>query len=337
MQSIGKILMTQASSVTNKNYKVAALAGGVGGAKLAHGLSALLPADRLTIIVNTGDDMDYMGLKICADVDTVLYTLSGKGNPHTGWGLAGDSFVCLHTLQELGAETWFNIGDKDFATHITRTAGLKQGKTLTQVTADLAHSLGIFHPILPMSNAPYPTLLETDQGLLDFQTYFVRLQCQPAIRHISWNHGQPGTATPEVLAALQAADCIIFCPSNPFVSLDPILSLPGVRELVSSRYCMALSPIINGKTVKGPAAKMFTEMGYVPSAATVAGYYRDLINHFFLDETDRQEVPAVEQLGMRCSAIPSFMPGLPERIRTARLMLDEFEKPFESQPRGDQL
>jgi LPPG:FO 2-phospho-L-lactate transferase len=310
---------------TVHKLKYAALAGGVGGAKLAHGLAALLPPSQLTIIVNTGDDMEYLGLKICADIDTVLYTLSERANPATGWGIKEDSFTCLRALKELGEEAWFNLGDKDFATHLIRSNLLQQGKTLTEATLELAHRMGIRHNILPMCDAPYPTILETDQGTLDFQTYFVRLQCKPKIRRIFWNHGQPGQASPQVIQTLQEADCIIFCPSNPFVSIDPILSLSGIRELISSRFCMALSPIIQGNAVKGPAAKMFQEMGYQPSASTVAAYYRDLISLFFLDETDQKEIDAVEKLGLRCLAIPSLMPSLPERKRTAKQMLETYE------------
>jgi LPPG:FO 2-phospho-L-lactate transferase len=313
--------MKKYSPSERKSLRVAALAGGVGGAKLAQGLAALLPPEDLTIIVNTGDDMEFLGLKICPDVDTVLYTLSERANPSTGWGVKEDSFACLSALKSLGEEGWFKLGDQDLATHLLRTQGLREGKTLTQVIGDLARRMGISHTILPMCDAPYPTLLETDAGVLDFQTYFVQQQCSPVVKRIYWNHEKPGEASPQVMQTLQEADCVIFCPSNPFVSIDPILSLTGVRELLKTRFCAALSPIIQGKAVKGPAAKMFQELGFQPSASAVAATYQDLLDVFFLDVLDEAELPAVQSLGMDCLAIPSLMPTLTERTQTADLML----------------
>jgi LPPG:FO 2-phospho-L-lactate transferase len=305
-------------------FKYVALAGGVGGAKLAHGLAALLPPEQLSIIVNTGDDMRYMGLQICPDMDTVLYTLSGQANTQTGWGVAEDTFHCLDGLGSLKEEPWFRLGDKDMATHLLRTELLDKGLTLTQVTAELAQRMGIAHTILPMSDAPYPTQLETDRGVLDFQVYFVKEHFQPVIQKIFWNGGKPGAATPQVMQALEKADCVILCPSNPFVSIDPILSLTGVRALLRERFCMGLSPIIQGQALKGPAAKMFAELGVEPSAFAVADYFQDILSLFFIDETDINEVEKIAALGMEVRAIPSIMPTLLERKHTASLMLAPF-------------
>ncbi|MBI9050875.1 MAG: 2-phospho-L-lactate transferase [Anaerolineaceae bacterium] len=313
-------------SADQLNY--VALAGGVGGAKLAHGLAALLPPEQLTIVVNTGDDMQYMGLQVCPDVDTVLYTLSGWANTQSGWGVAGDTFNNLGALAALDVDHWFRIGDKDLATHMLRTLLLESGLTLTQVTAELARRMGIAHPILPMSDAPYPTLLETNQGVLDFQVYFVKNHCEPVIKRIFWNDGKEGQASPQVMLALNEADCVILCPSNPFVSIDPILSLKGVRDLLRERFCMALSPIIQGKALKGPAAKMFSELGVVPSAHAVADYYKDFVSLFFVDELDQAEMAAIAELDMAVEAIPSIMPTLKERKQTASLMLDSFFQHF---------
>jgi LPPG:FO 2-phospho-L-lactate transferase len=329
--------MKQVLDAEQRPFRFAALAGGVGGAKLAQGLAALLPPENLTIIVNTGDDMAYLGLKICPDMDTVLYTLSGRANPSTGWGVKEDTFACLAALTSLGEESWFKLGDQDLATHLLRTQGLREGKTLTQVSGDLARRMGIIHPVLPMCDAPYPTLLETDAGVLDFQTYFVQQQCKPVVKRIYWNYKKPGEASAQVMRTLQEADCVIICPSNPFVSIDPILSLTGVRELLKTRFCAALSPIIQGKAVKGPAAKMFQELGFTPSATAVAAYYQDLLSVFFLDEQDKAELPAIKQLGMDCTAIPSLMPTLIERKHTADLMIQYVKRLLLSKPLGEKI
>ena len=288
------------------------------------GLAALLPPEQLTIIVNTGDDMRYMGLQICPDVDTVLYTLSGRANTQTGWGVAGDTFSCLDGLGSLKEEPWFRIGDKDIATHLLRTDLLDKGLTLTQATAELAMRMGIKHTILPMSDTPYPTQLETDKGILDFQVYFVKEHFEPVIKRIFWNGGKPGEASPAVMQALDEADCVILCPSNPFVSIDPVLSLPGVRELLRDRFCMGLSPIIQGQALKGPAAKMFAELGMESSAHAVADYFQDILSLFFIDETDINEVDRIAASGMEVRAIPSIMPTITERKHTAGLMLAAF-------------
>jgi LPPG:FO 2-phospho-L-lactate transferase len=313
-------LVTPPASI--KQLRVAALAGGVGGAKLAHGLATLLPPENLSIIVNTGDDFEHLGLKICPDLDTVLYTLAGRSNPTTGWGLTGDTFNVLDALGCFDAPTWFRLGDCDLATHLWRSELLRRGMLLTKVTNMLSHALGVRQPILPMCDMPMPTRILTDQGEMDFQVYFVQHACRPAVRAFHWP--QVGNAKPsaEVIAALDTADVVVFCPSNPFVSIDPILMLPGVRERVNSRLSIAVSPILDGVAVKGPAAKMFSEVGIKPSAQAVASHYAGLLKGFILDKVDEAQIAQVRALGMEAAAIPTLMPGLLERTAVAQYVLE---------------
>lgn len=314
--------LDQQPATSNQPPTVVALAGGVGGARLAHGLVQLLPPERLSIIVNTGDDFEHWGLTICPDLDTVLYTLADVANPETGWGLADETFNCLEAMGRLHGPDWFRLGDRDLATHLLRTQALRAGARLTEATARLAAAFGVRHPLLPMTDDRCRTLVLTDAGELSFQDYFVRQRWQPAVRGFRWDGGETARPTPEALAALAGADLVIFCPSNPFVSIDPILNLPGVREAVAARPALAVSPILGGAVVKGPAAKMYRELGREPSALAVAEHYRGLLAGFVLDAVDAALEPAVAALGMAARALPTLMPGLPERIRTARAVLD---------------
>ena len=309
------------SDFAHSGLRVTALAGGVGGARLAQGLAALLPAEQLSIIVNTGDDFEHLGLAICPDLDTVTYTLAGLSNPTVGWGLVDESFHCLEALEKLGGPTWFKLGDRDLATHLMRTHLLHSGMSLTQATRQIAATLGVRHAILPMSDQPVHTRVITDQGEMDFQEYFVYRQWQPRLNGLRWEGIEDAQPAPEALAALQQADLVVFCPSNPFVSIDPILLLPGVREALKKRPVVAVSPILGGNAVKGPAAKMFHELGIRPSAVAVAEHYRDLLTGFVLDEIDTDLRSEVEALGMAACAIPSLMPVLAERIAVARGVL----------------
>ncbi|MBN1259602.1 MAG: 2-phospho-L-lactate transferase [Anaerolineae bacterium] len=304
------------------NLNVAALAGGVGGARLAQGLAAILPPERLHIIVNTGDDFEHLGLTICPDLDTVMYTLSGLANPKTGWGIAGDTFTCLEAIQRRGGPGWFNLGDRDLATHILRTQWLHEGQRLTEVTARLATALGVPCALLPMCDTPYQTQVITAAGTLPFQEYFVHQRCRPEVRAFRWEGADVAQPTPEVMAALEQADLVIFCPSNPFVSIAPILNLPGVKEAISRRASVAVSPILGGEAVKGPAAKMFRELGIAPSAVAVAERYAGLLTGFVLDSVDAGLAPAVAALGMATCVMPTLMPGLDERIAVARGVLE---------------
>jgi LPPG:FO 2-phospho-L-lactate transferase len=302
--------------------KVVALAGGVGGARLVQGLANILPPDRLSIVVNTGDDFEHFGLTICPDLDTVTYTLAGLANPGTGWGIEGDTFECLKAIQRLGSPTWFHVGDRDLATHLVRTNLLNQGKKLTDVTRTLSTQLGVRHAILPMCDTPLHTLVLTNQGEMDFQTYFVREAFQPVVYGFRWSGIEAAQATSQVMAAIESAGLVIFCPSNPFVSIDPILNLPGVRQALAKRTVVAVSPILGGKVVKGPAAKMFQELGFEASAVNVARHYGNLLSGFVLDEIDAALAPDVQQLGITARAMPSLMPGIKERLEVARRVID---------------
>ena len=281
---------------------VVALSGGVGGAKLALGLYRTLPAEALTIIANTGDDFEHLGLAISPDLDTLLYTLSGEANPELGWGRRGETWNFMAALEALGGETWFRLGDGDLATHVERTRHLNSGESLSAITDDFRRRLGIAARLVPMSDDPVRTRLLTQGGWLDFQDYFVRLRCAPAISELAFAGADRARPHPEFLAALAdpTLRAVVICPSNPFISIDPILALPGVREAL--RRCrapvVAVSPIIAGKAVKGPTAKMMAELGLEVDAATVARRYGDILDLYIADEEDAAgfaglEVPVV--------------------------------------------
>ena len=294
----------------------------MGGARLAQGLAAVLPPAALSIIVNCGDDFEYLNLNICPDLDTVLYTLAGLANPAAGWGLDGDTSFCLEALQRLGGPAWFHLGDRDLATHLLRTHLLSQGLRLTEVTRQIAVGLGVQHPILPMCDMPLRTVVLTDEGEMAFQDYFVRRAWQPRLTGLRWEGLENAQPTPEVMTALSTANLVIFCPSNPFVSIDPILLLPGIRETIQASQAVAVSPILGGQAVKGPAAKMFREFNIEPSALAVAVHYRDLLTGYILDEVDEKLVPSVQALGMAAAARQTLMPGIKEREEVARAVLD---------------
>jgi LPPG:FO 2-phospho-L-lactate transferase len=306
-------------SAPRNDLRVVALAGGVGGAKLVQGLAHLLPPASLRVIVNTGDDFEHLGLTVCPDLDTVTYTLAGVANPATGWGLRDETFNCLASMERLGGPTWFRLGDHDLATHLLRTARLKAGARLTAVTADLAAALGVEHAVLPMSDEPFRTYVITDEGELPFQVYFVQRHWEPRVREIYWlGDARP---SPEVINALSWADVIVICPSNPFVSIDPILALPGVRAAVSALPAVAVSPILGGEVVKGPAAKISRELGIPPTATAVAEHYRDLLTGFVLDDVDAALAPDVRSLGLDAHVMDTMMPGPAERMAVARGVL----------------
>ncbi len=305
---------------------VVALAGGVGGAKLAEGLAQALPPERLTVVVNTGDDFEHLGLTICPDLDTVLYTLAGVANAETGWGRADETFNCLETVAALGGPEWFRLGDRDLATHLLRTQWLATGQRLTEVTQRLCGALGVRVFLLPMTDAPFRTHVLTDAGELSFQDYFVRRRWQPALRGVRWHDPEGARPTPEVRAALEGADVVIFCPSNPFVSLDPILALPGVRALLAAPVVVAVTPILGGDVVKGPAAKMFRELGVTPSAPAVAEHYGDLLDGFVLDAIDAAQAEAVRALGMAPLVAPTLMTDAATRRRVADEVLSFAER-----------
>jgi LPPG:FO 2-phospho-L-lactate transferase len=259
--------------------KIVALAGGVGGAKLAEGLAQLLPPDDLTVVVNTGDDFEHLGLSISPDVDTVCYSLAGMANPDTGWGRQAETFLALENIKKLGGPAWFQIGDKDLATHLERTRRLREGQTLTQITQHFCQTWCIRHLVLPMSDQPVHTMVDTvESGELPFQEYFVHRNCEPKVRGFRFAGIESAQPAPGVLKSISEADAVVLCPSNPWVSIDPILALAGLRPSLATKPVLAVSPIIGGRTVKGPAAKMFTELGILPSALTVAHHYSGLLS-----------------------------------------------------------
>jgi len=301
--------------------RVVALAGGVGGAKLAHGLAMALAPQDLAVIVNTGDDFDHLGLRICPDVDTVTYTLAGIANPETGWGIAGDTFEFLAASGRLGAPSWFRIGDRDLATHVERTRRLAAGQSLTEATRAVAAALDARHPVLPMSDDPVRTLVETDEGTLEFQEYFVARGCEPRVTGFRFAGVDSAQPSQEAVAALSAAELVVLCPSNPFVSLGPILALAGVKDLIAARPAIAVSPIVGGEALKGPAAKMLLELGLDVSAEAVARLYQGLVGGFVLDKLDGRQEPAVAALGMNTLVTDTVMRSDSGRRRLADAVL----------------
>jgi len=302
---------------------VLALAGGVGGAKLAEGLAAVLPPGELTVAVNVGDDFEHLGMRISPDIDTVTYTLSGLNNQEQGWGLAGETWNLMDSLERLGGETWFRLGDRDMATHIERTLRLKAGETLSQVTADFARRLGIKQPIVPVSDNPVRTMVTTDQGVLAFQDYFVRLRCAPRVEKLEFAGAARAKPSPAFAAALSAPDlqAIVVCPSNPFLSIEPILSIPGIRAALENRRVplVAVSPIIGGQAVKGPAAKIMDELGMPVSSTGVASYYGALLDGLMIDTVDaglRDEIK-----GPAIAVTDTMMRSADDRRRLAREIL----------------
>jgi LPPG:FO 2-phospho-L-lactate transferase len=264
--------------------KITALAGGVGGAKLAHGLAQNLSPEDLTIIVNTGDDFEHLGLTICPDLDTVCYTLAGLANPETGWGRENETWNTFANIEKLGGPNWFRLGDQDIATHLERTRRLKEGKSFSQVTREFCTAWGIKQTILPMSDSPVRTIVDTDEGELPFQEYFVHRHCEPRVKGFRFDGVETAQPAVGVREALDSAEAIVICPSNPWVSIDPILRV--IKKI--DKPVVAVSPIIGGKTVKGPAAKMYAELGIEPSALAVAEHYHNLLTGFVLDNQDRQ-------------------------------------------------
>ena len=302
---------------------IVALAGGVGGAKLADGLNRAA-AGSLTIIVNTGDDFKWHGLYVAPDLDTVMYTLAGIANADTGWGLVRDTFNSLEMLREYDIERWFQVGDRDLATHVLRSEMLSEGKTLSEVTAFLARKLGIRPMLFPMTNERVATLVDTDEGELLFQDYFVRRRCEPHVRSFRFAGIQSARPVDGMLDALERADTIIICPSNPFVSIEPILSVCGIRETLERTKArrVAVSPIVAGDAIKGPAAKMFREFGTQPSARAVAERYHGLIDTFVIDTADQAQEPAIQTLGIKVRVTDTIMRTLSDRERLAREILN---------------
>ncbi len=276
--------------------RVVYLSGGVGGARLLHGLARALDPERLTVVVNTGDDFLHWGLSISPDLDTVMYTLADLADVARGWGLADDSFAALDMVRRYGGETWFQLGDRDLATHVLRTQWLREGQTLTQVTARLCQGLAVRVTVLPMSDAPSETMIDTDQGTLPFQQWLVRARAVPEVRGVS--HRGDATPTTALLQALEAADLVVLGPSNPYVSIDPILALPGVRERVEQKRVVAVSPIVHGRAVKGPLAGMLKTLAdKQASAGCIAEHYGRMLDGMVVERGDEASVHGLPVLG----------------------------------------
>jgi LPPG:FO 2-phospho-L-lactate transferase len=305
--------------VSGTYNSIVALAGGVGGAKFLQGLAGTLPNERLTAIVNTADDFELYGLYISPDVDTVMYTLAGIANPATGWGIAGDTRQTLDGIAGYGEKPWFLVGDRDFATHILRTDRLRRGETLAEVTAGLSTSLGVAVQIVPMSNEPVRTQVLTDDGWLGFQEYFVGRQHADLVRDVAFKGIEDATLAPGALEAIDSADLIIFCPSNPLVSIAPILEVRGMRKAVrkSSAPVVCISPIVGGKALKGPAAGMLEQRGLDVSALGVAEYYGGLVDIMVIDEEDAALAPLIEETGKRVIVLQTVMGDRDDRVRLA--------------------
>ena len=302
---------------------VVALSGGIGGAKLALGLSRILPAGDLLVVANVGDDFEHFGLHISPDADTLMYTLAGLDNTKLGWGRQDETWAFMETLSALGGEDWFRLGDRDLAVHVERTRRLRQGESLSTITADFCRRLGVGPRVLPATDDRLRTRLRTDEGWLDFQDYFVRLQCRPAVRELAFDGADHARPHQDLLAALaeERLRAVIICPSNPFISVEPILAVPGLREALfaCAAPVIAVSPIIGGRAVKGPAAEMMTDLGMIPSAAVVAERYGDLLDGYVMDDGDAEEGARVTP---KVTLAPTLMTTLAEREQLARTVLE---------------
>jgi LPPG:FO 2-phospho-L-lactate transferase len=309
--------------------RIVALAGGVGGAKFADGLARVpsvppvpshpsIAEHQLTVVVNVGDDFEHLGLRICPDLDTVVYTLAGIANLETGWGIAGETWHAMEMLDRFGGETWFRLGDRDLGMHLFRTAALKRGKRLSEIVAEACARLGVAARVLPATDSPVPTIVETDQGALEFQEYFVHRRCEPVVKRLRFDGIESARPTDEVLAAIEEADLIALCPSNPFASIDPILALGDMRERLKRKPIVGVSPIIGGQAVKGPAAKMLRELGYESSALSVAKHYADFLDMFVIDNVDRDQRLEIERLGVHVLTTDTLMKSVDDRARLAR-------------------
>ena len=295
--------------------KILALTGGVGGAKLALGLSKVLSPDELLFAVNIGDDFNHLGLHISPDIDSLTYALAETNNTELGWGRAGETWQFIETLDSLGGESWFRLGDKDMALHMRRTQLMAEGADLTEATREIATRLSIRHRIAPMSNDPVRTIVHTDMGALAFQHYFVRERCKPAVSGFEFDGIAAATLNPLISEHLDACDGVIICPSNPYVSVDPILSVPGFTEALGRTPVVAVSPIVGGIAIKGPAAKMMQELDVPASAAAVATHYEGLIDGFIVDETDKIDT---KQMKIPTIATQTIMVTLEDRVKLAR-------------------
>ncbi len=308
---------------TAKQISIAALAGGVGASKLLLGLYDVVDPARLTAIVNTGDDITLHGLRISPDLDIVTYTLAGVIDLAKGWGFRGETFHALKRLAIFGRVNWFNLGDRDLATHIHRTAMLADGRSLTDAAESIRTALGVKSRILPMSDQPVPTIIESDEGALHLQEYLVKRRAEPIVRGIRFDNVESASPAPSVLEAIRNADRIIICPSNPLISIGPILAVPGIREglRVRRKDVIAVCPIVGGKSLKGPSDKMLAQLGYESSAKGVAKLYADFTAVFVVDPADRSQAEAIQTLDMKVVVAPTVMRTRTDKRKLARALL----------------
>jgi LPPG:FO 2-phospho-L-lactate transferase len=297
---------------------VVALSGGVGGAKLALGLNRVLPADELLVVANTGDDFEHLGLSISPDIDTLTYALAGIDNPATGWGRRDETWSFMESIGALGGEEWFRLGDRDLALHVERTRRLRLGQTLSEVTADICRRLGIGARVVPMSDDRVRTRVRCDAGWIDFQDYFVRQQCRPVVRELMFDGAAGARPQPDIIKALgDKVRAVVICPSNPFISIEPILAVPGLRAAIEGcgAPVVAISPIVGGKAVKGPTAKMMQELGLAVTSASVAKRYGNLLDGYIVDRGDAEGVPG------KVHVTPTLMTSVVTKEALARTVL----------------
>jgi LPPG:FO 2-phospho-L-lactate transferase len=307
----------------SSGQSIVALAGGVGASKLLLGLYDVMDPADLTAIVNTGDDITLHGLKISPDLDIVTYTLAGIIDPKKGWGFRGETFHLLKRLAVFGRINWFNLGDRDLATHIHRTAMLADGKTLSDAAESIRVALGVKSRILPMCNEPVPTIIESNEGSLHFQEYLVKRRAEPIVKSIRFDGVQNANPAPGVLEAIRDADRVVICPSNPLISIGPILAVKGIREALRARRerVVAVCPIVGGKSLKGPSDKMLSELGHEASAKGVAKLYADFTGTFVIDPIDKSQVADIEKLGMQVAVVPAVMKTRTDKRKLARSLL----------------
>ncbi|WP_240432577.1 2-phospho-L-lactate transferase [Rubrobacter indicoceani] len=307
-----------------EGLRVVAVAGGVGGAKMAAGLEGVSGGEGLSVVVNTADDFELWGLHISPDVDTVMYTLAGLANPETGWGIRSETFAALEMISAYGEKPWFRLGDRDFATHILRTERLRSGESLTGVTASLGAALGVRSRVLPMTDAPVATVIETPEGKLNFQDYFVGRGQRDEVIGVEFLGMGEARPTREVLKAVREAEAIVLCPSNPVVSVGPVLELAGMREAISGLRApkVAVSPIVGGRALKGPAGKMLASLGHEASAAGVARMYAGLVDGFVVDHADAGGRREIESLGLEVLVTDAVMKDEGDRVRLGREVLE---------------
>jgi LPPG:FO 2-phospho-L-lactate transferase len=306
------------------NMKVTALAGGIGASKFLVGLMEVMPAEDVTVIVNTGDDIELFGLRICPDLDTVTYTLAGLVNQEAGWGLAGDTFESLKWVARYGEASWFKLGDRDLATHLYRTSQLRLGNLLTEITDRIRFSLGVRSRILPMNDAYTPTKVVTDEGEMHFQEYFVRRKCEPRVKGVRFDGIELSQPSASVLDAILGADVVVVCPSNPVISIGPILAVPGVRDAIrrTQATVAGITPIIGGRALKGPAADMLRDLGHEVSAAGVAKMYRDFVDIFVVDEADAASIPQIQKFCRRVVVTNTVMTSNQEKRALALRVME---------------